>query len=137
MIENEKTAKDCRDCKNYSRWFGVNCCDILLPPCFGSKTHMVHDDQFMNGFTVFTSSACSHFQPGKHSTRAKWEDSNAAEAKAEDGKIVAIFSSAGAYRSLPAPVVFKLVKPKQLPVWFWVAIGYCIACVVEIARLSQ
>lgn len=70
-------VRDCRDCKNYSRNWGLNYCDIPIPPCFDmSEMAMVHQGDFVHGRTVYAESACAHFAPGKHPTRQRFEEAS-------------------------------------------------------------
>jgi hypothetical protein len=69
-------VRDCRDCKNYSRNWGVNYCDIPIPPCFDRDTSMCHNRDFVHGLVVFAESACPCFSVGKHPTRERWQRLN-------------------------------------------------------------
>jgi len=69
-------VRDCRDCKNYSRNWGVNYCDIPIPPCFDRDTLMCHNRDFVHGLVVFAESACPCFSVGKHPTREQWQRLN-------------------------------------------------------------
>jgi len=68
-----EVVRDCRDCKNYSRNFGANYCDIPIPPCF-DMSEMVHQEDFIHGLKVYAESACTCFAPGKHPTRRQFEE---------------------------------------------------------------
>lgn len=83
-------VRDCRDCKNYSRNWGVNYCDIPIPPCFDADTTMNHSTSFVYGFTVYTESACACFAPGKHPTRKRFEEITPQLAKEARCKVTTI-----------------------------------------------